>query len=116
MDMDQKTTENAQAAVKNGRKPYQKPVMTKGPLLNNITAVPAGSAKLGCWVAQAAFGRDDIRWMVFREWLMADSPRWFRDFYIRFGERIGAWLETRDTAKAVVRYLMMPAVRRKICE
>jgi len=113
--MDQKATENTQAVVENGRKPYQKPTMTKGPLLNNITTAVVGSAK-GCWVAQAAFGRDDIRWMVFREWLLADSPHWFRNFYIRFGERIGAWLDSRETAKAVVRYLMMPAVRRKICE
>ncbi len=112
--MDQKTTENTQTVVENGRKPYQKPVMTKGPLLNNITAIPAGSAPPVCWVARAAFGRDDIRWMVFREWLLDDSPRWFHDLYIRFGERVGTWLETRDTARAVVRYLMMPAVRRKI--
>jgi hypothetical protein len=114
--MEQKMTVNTQAAVKSDRKPYKKPVMTKGPLLNNITAIPAGSAKLGCWIAQAAFGRDDIRWMIFREWMLDDSPRWFHDLYIRFGERVGAWLETRDTARAVVRYLMMLAVRRKICE
>jgi len=38
--MEQQTTENAQAVVKGGRKPYQKPTMTKGLLLNNITASP----------------------------------------------------------------------------
>lgn len=113
--MDQKTTENTQAVVKGDRKPYQKPTMTKGPLLNNITTAAVSSAKV-CWVARAAFGHDDIRWIVFREWLLADSPHWFRKFYLRFGEQIGVWLETRKTAKAVVRYLMMPAVRRKICE
>ena len=100
---------------KTGRKPYQKPELKKGPMLNKITAIAPGTGKVpSCWVAQAAFGRHDVRWIAFREWLLADAPCWFRQLYVRHGEEFGAWLAYRTYARAAVRMLMMPAVRRSI--
>jgi hypothetical protein len=97
---------------------YQKPTLVKGPVLTTVTAlvksvsgVPGGS---GCWVARAAFGESDIRWMIFREWLLDDAPLWFRRLYNRHGELVGAWLAGRTNARRVVRTLMMPAVNRKL--
>jgi hypothetical protein len=97
-------------------KPYQKPVLVKGPVLTNVTAsttvsgVPSGF----CWVARAAFGESDIRWMIFREWLLSDAPLWFRRLYGRHGEFVGAWLTGRSWARRVVRTLMTPLVKRKL--
>jgi hypothetical protein len=97
-------------------KPYLKPTLVKGPVLTNVTADTAVSgAPIGvCWVARAAFGESDIRWMIFREWLLDDAPHWFRRLYIRHGELVGAWLAGRVSARRVVQALMMPAVNRKL--
>ena len=100
------------------RKPYRKPTLLKGPVLSNITGVQTISgvppANKTCWIARAAFGETDIRWMIFRGWLLEDAPLWFRHLYIAHGEAVGAWLATRTRARAVLRALMMPAIKRKL--
>jgi len=94
---------------------YQKPVLTKGPVLTNVTAGKAVSGTLPiCWVARAAFGETDIRWMIFREWLVVEAPGWFRELYIRHGEAIGSWLRGQPRLQAAVRAAMMPAVNRML--
>ena len=110
-------TKSNQAASQNtARKAYQKPTLVKAAALAAISAVDAGtiSGAVECWVARAAFGEADIRWMIFRSWLVDDAPVWFRRFYIRYGESIGTWLAGREGARVVVRSLMMPAINRKL--
>ena len=97
-------------------KTYQKPRLIKGPVLTNVTANKSVSGSIpgdSCWVARAAFGEADVRWMIFQAWLLEDAPHWFRRRYLRHGESIGAWLTDRDGARRIVRSLMMPAVERK---
>jgi hypothetical protein len=97
------------------RKAYQKPTLAKAATLSAITAQPAPvSAADLCWVARAAFGEADIRWMIFRAWLVDDAPAWFRRLYIRHGEAIGNWLAGRESARLIVRALMVPAVNGKL--
>jgi hypothetical protein len=94
---------------------YEAPVLVKGPVLTTVTAASKVSgSNSDCWVARAAFGESDLRWMIFREWLMVDAPAWFRNLYVRHGEAIGAWLRGQPLAQAVVRRLMMPAVTRTL--
>jgi hypothetical protein len=98
-------------------KPYQKPTLITGPLLTKVTAqVPlpvSGTPAPACWVARAAFGEADIRWLIFRGWLLEDAPVWFRRLYLRHGEAFGSWLTGRRRARGIVRTLMLPAIRRK---
>ena len=99
------------------RKAYQKPSVVKTAVLSAVTSMPDGNISgvpQECWVARAAFGEADIRWMIFRAWLLEDAPAWFRSLYIRHGERVGTWLAHRDRVRFVVRALMMPAVNRKL--
>jgi hypothetical protein len=99
------------------RKPYRKPTLVRGPVLTDITALkgPVVSGVVPtCWVARAAFGESDIRWLIFRAWLLEDAPVWFRQLYIRYGEKAGNWLEGRDGARRLVRAMMMPAVSGKL--
>jgi hypothetical protein len=106
---------NEKPAATGGRRPYHKPILAKGPILTSVTAITNVSGTVPtCWVARAAFGEGDIRWMIFREWVVVHAPRWFRNFYIRNGEAVGAWLEGRDNMRSVVRRLMMPAVNRTL--
>jgi hypothetical protein len=95
-------------------RPYQAPTLVKGPVLTSVTAAKTVSGTLPptCWIARAAFGETDIRWMIFREWLLVDAPAWFRKLYIRHGEAIGFWLSDRAGMRRVVRTLMIPAVNR----
>jgi hypothetical protein len=98
-------------------RPYVKPTLVKGPILAGVTAaaskVSHGAPGGACWVARAAFGATDIRWMIFRAWLMDDAPAWFRGLYLRHGELVGTWLTDRPRARSLVRTAMMPAIRRK---
>lgn len=100
-------------------KPYRKPALMKGPVLTGITAAPAVSGGIPsdgvtCWVARAAFGEADLRWMIFRAWLLDDAPRWLLQGYLSHGEWLGARVARSDLARNLVRRLMMPAVRRKL--
>ena len=98
-------------------KPYTKPTLVKGAVLSAVTADDKGERRASapsCWVARAAFGETDIRWMIFRAWLFDDAPAWFRWLYIRHGEMVGAWLSGREGARRVVRAAMMLAINRKV--
>jgi hypothetical protein len=96
-------------------KRYAKPVVKKGPVLSHVATKIVSGEAAPCWIARAAFGADDFRWMIFRAWLLDDAPAWFRGLYIRFGERLGALIEGRETTRKLVRRAMDPVIRRKIC-
>jgi hypothetical protein len=98
-------------------KPYEKPTLTRGVVLSAVTAAAptvSGIPSDSCWIARAAFGETDIRWMIFRVWLLDDAPWWFRSFYMRYGPAIGAWLAHHEGARHLVRALMIPAIKRKL--
>jgi flagellar hook-associated protein 2 len=59
-----------------------------------------------CWVARAVYGAHDPRWLLFRFWMLHQSPGWFRRLYLRHGARVAAWLENKPCLKAVVRCWM----------
>ena len=48
---------------------YVKPVVRKGPVLSNVSTKSISGEDQDCWIARAAFGVDDFRWMIFRSWL-----------------------------------------------
>jgi len=98
------------------RKDYTPPTLVKGPVLARVTSedTATSAVKNVCWIARAAFGEADIRWMIFRSWLLEDAPAWFRTAYLHSGESIGAWLAGREDVRRLVRALMMPAIRRKL--
>jgi hypothetical protein len=98
------------------RKAYQKPTLVKAGALSALTASDSSisAERQTCWVARAAFGEADIRWMIFRAWLLDDAPAWFRRLYIRHGEAVGAWLAHRKGARGIVRSLMTPAIKHKL--
>ena len=96
-------------------KTYTKPQLKKGTLLRSAGEIKvSGDGGKGCWIARAAFGADDFRWMIFRAWLFGDAPVWFRALYLRFGERLGRWIEGRAKLRGLVRAAMLPAIRRMV--
>ena len=59
-----------------------------------------------CWVAREVYGPHDPRWLVFREWMMADAPAWLRLIYGLHGERLADWVHDKPLAKMVIRSAM----------
>lgn len=102
------------SAGRGARKPYEPPVLRRGPKIGQVAAATSQKNVAPCWVARAAFGADDIRWMVFRAWLLDDAPAWLRALYLRHGRRVAGWIEPRPALRAAVRRAMQVAVRRKL--
>lgn len=69
--------------------------------------VGAIGAGIGCWVAREVFGQQDIRWILFKEYLQKDAPKWFYNLYMRFGERFAQWIANKPILKNVIRKLML---------
>lgn len=59
-----------------------------------------------CWVAREVYGEDNPKWVMFREWLLTKAPDWFRNLYIKHGERFAAFLRTRPSLKRLIRKWM----------
>ena len=56
-----------------------------------------------CWVAREVYGSENPRWRMFREWLLADAPAWFRNLYIARGESFAAWISNKPALKTIIR-------------
>lgn len=59
-----------------------------------------------CWVARAAYGESDPRWMVFREWMLNEAPVWFRNLYLAHGEHFAEFIADRPVLKRIIRAMM----------
>jgi hypothetical protein len=66
----------------------------------------AGAAIMACWVAREVYGIDNPKWLEFREWMLNDSPSWFRKLYIKFGERFAAFISNKPRIKSIIRKWM----------
>jgi flagellar hook-associated protein 2 len=65
-----------------------------------------------CWVARAVYGAGNPRWLVFRFWLLKESPAWFRWLYLRHGERFASWLDDKPRVRHAIRRWMDKRVAR----
>ena len=86
---------------------------TSGGLGNTLSALGsfgqglgAMGYKPGCWVAREVYGEDNPQWMEFREWLFTKSPDWFRDAYLKYGERVASVIKKVPALKAVIKPFM----------
>lgn len=59
-----------------------------------------------CWVAREVYGEDNPKWVMFREWLLTKAPEWFRNLYIKHGERFAAFIRTKPSLKRLIRKWM----------
>lgn len=65
----------------------------------------AGGALMGCWIAREVYGANNPKWVIFRLWLET-APRWFRNLYFKFGQRIAQWIANKPKLKSVIRLWM----------
>ena len=69
--------------------------------------------KTCCWVARAVYGESNPRWLIFRQWLLADAPAWFRGLYLWHGECVARWIAPYAPVKSVIRLWMDLIIDRK---
>ena len=64
-----------------------------------------------CWVAREVYGETNPQWLLFRRWLLGDSPSWFRNLYISRGESFANWLSKNAWLKPMIRRWMDGRIR-----
>ena len=57
-------------------------------------------------VARAVYGADGPEWRIFRIWLLNRAPDWFRNLYIRRGERFAGRIGGKPRMKKLVHIWM----------
>jgi hypothetical protein len=65
-----------------------------------------GGSSYGCWVARSVYGVTNPQWVRFRHWMLNISPAWFRNAYLKHGERFAAWLDRNAWAKPPIKAWM----------
>ena len=64
-----------------------------------------------CWVAREVFGETNPQWLLFRNWVMNDSPSWFRKLYGRFGESFAKFISNKPRLKGFIKRWMESKIK-----
>ena len=71
----------------------------------------AGGIAAFCWVAREVYGIESGKWMQFREWMLNDSPSWFRKLYLKYGERFAKFISNKPRIKSIIRNWMNTKIK-----
>lgn len=69
-----------------------------------------------CWVAREVYGSDNPKWLVFRDWLVNDGPKWLLELYMKHGEKFAEYIKDKPMIKWFIRKAMDVVVDKKIKE
>lgn len=67
-----------------------------------------------CWVAREVYGQNNIKWQLFRSWMLNQSPEWFLKLYIKHGESTASFLKNKTTLKNIIRIWMDYIISNKL--
>lgn len=97
------------------------------PIINNIVADFLGGAEAGgacggfaelisiggvggifgiCWVAREVYGESNIKWRLFRSWLLHQAPEWFLTLYTNHGKNVAKFLKNKTILKNTIKIWM----------
>ena len=71
----------------------------------------AGGFAAACWVAREVYGIENPKWLEFRYWMLNDAPSWFRNLYIKYGERIAKFISNKPRIKSIIRKWMNTKIK-----
>jgi hypothetical protein len=74
----------------------------------------AGGLIALCWVAREVYGENDYRWLIFRDWLTTDAPKWLLNLYTKHGENFAKFISDKPIIKRAVRFAMDRVVNREL--
>jgi len=85
-----------------------------GNAVGSLISTIAGSYFFGpCWVAREVYGKQDVRWLIFRTWLKYEAPKWLNKLYEKHGEKFAEFISNKPALKWIVRKLMDKVVASK---
>jgi len=103
------------------------------PVINSTVASALGAAEAGgfcggldallaagaisiflCWVAREVYGQDNIKWQLFRSWMLNQSPKWFLKLYINHGENTAKFLKNKTILKNAIKICMDYIISNKL--
>jgi len=64
-----------------------------------------------CWVAREVYGIESSKWLQFRKWMLNDSPSWFRNLYLKYGERTAKFISNKPRLKSIIRKWMNTKIK-----
>jgi hypothetical protein len=67
-----------------------------------------------CWVAREVYGQNNIKWQLFRSWMLNQSPKWFLELYLKHGESTANFLKNKTTLKNIIRIWMDYIISNKL--
>jgi hypothetical protein len=67
-----------------------------------------------CWVAREVYGQDNIKWQLFRSWMLNQSPKWFLKLYINHGENTAKFLKNKTILKNAIKICMDYIISNKL--
>ena len=74
-------------------------------------SIAGGYLAAGCWVAREVYGIENPKWLEFREWMLNDSPSWFRNLYLKYGERTAKFISNKPRVKSIIRKWMNTKIK-----
>ena len=69
-------------------------------------AMQYGWSNLFCWVAREVYGKDDIRWFIFRTWMRHSAPKWLFKLYSKYGEAYSKFISNKPALKWITKKAM----------
>lgn len=73
--------------------------------------IAQGVGNLFCWVAREVYGIENPKWLQFRYWMLNDAPSWFRNLYMKYGERIAKFISNKPRIKSIIRKWMNTKIK-----
>jgi hypothetical protein len=83
-----------------------------GGAMEGLGSMLSGSKFMTCWVAREVYGADNPMWLLFRHWMLNESPGWFRKAYIKYGQRFAGWLSKNEWLKPSIRKWMDSRIKK----
>jgi hypothetical protein len=80
-------------------------------LMQAVGAIGGGYFMGKCWVAREVYGIENPKWLMFRTWLENDAPAWFRNLYIKYGERFAKFISNKPVLKTIIRKWMNTRIK-----
>jgi hypothetical protein len=77
---------------------------------SNMLGSFVGGVAGACWIAREVYGQENIKWIIFREWLLNDAPSWFHRLYIKYGPSFAKYISNKPIIKSIIRRLMNKVV------
>ena len=76
-----------------------------------IGGMATGGTGFFCWVAREVYGIENPKWLEFRYWMLNDAPSWFRNLYIKYGEKIAKFISNKPLVKSIIRKWMNTKIK-----